>query len=120
MATVNFSVDQYKVDHEIYTWTPLTTTNADGQPTGYAGSGQRTIQITGTWGVGGACIVEGSLDGGATWFQLNDLGGTAISLTANGLKGVREDVPLIRPRVTGGDGTTSLTAIISIRRSTLS
>lgn len=82
-------------------------------------SGDRTVQVTGTFGVGGTIIVEGSCDAGNTptnWFQLKDPSSTAISFTAAGLKAVLENVPHLRVRVTGGDGTTSLTANIAIRR----
>lgn len=115
MSIVNHTELIYLVDHVIDTWTPLTNSNTTGDGAGYTGSGQRAIQVTGTFGAGGTCIVEGTLDN-TNWFQLNDLGGTAISFTAAGLKGIREDVLAVRPRVTGGDGTTSLTAVMTVRR----
>lgn len=115
MATVANTQGALQLDHAIFTWTPLTTTNPDGAGVGYSGSGQRTIQINGTFGVGGTCIVEGTMDG-TNWYQLNDLGGTALSFTAAGLKAIREDVVAVRPRVTAGDGTTSLTAVLGVRR----
>ena len=117
MATVTVAKADY-LEHANYTWTPLTTTNADGSGAGYAGAGDRSVQVLGTFGVGGTCIIEGSLDGGTTWAPINDLGGTALSFTAAGIKGIREDVLLVRPRVTGGDGTTSLTVIMCVRRLT--
>lgn len=82
-------------------------------------TGDRTVQVTGTFGVGGTIIVEGSLDPQQTptnWFQLKDPSNTAISFTAAGIKAVLENVPHIRVRVTGGDGTTNLTATVCIRR----
>src|SRR5271169_3339519 len=115
MTTINHTELMYLVDHVTDTWTSLTNTNTTGDGAGYAGSGQRTIQVTGTFGAGGTCIVEGTLDN-TNWFQLNDLGGTALSFSANGLKGIREDVVAVRPRVTAGDGTTSLTAVMTVRR----
>lgn len=115
MATVASTLLDALVDQKLYTWTPLTTTNADGSGAQYTGSGDRTVQVTGTFGVGGTVIVEGSLDG-TNWFGLKDPGGTAISLTAAGLRAVLENCSFIRPRVTAGDGTTSITAILLIRR----
>jgi hypothetical protein len=116
MATVSYARSTpYQIDHEVYTWTPLTTTNADGAPIAYAGAGGRTVQVNGTLGAGGTLIVEGSNDG-TNWYQLSDLGGTAISFTAAGLKGIREEPLYVRPRVTAGDGTTSLTAVLAVRR----
>lgn len=78
-------------------------------------AGGRTIQVSGTFGTGGTVIAEGSNDG-TNWYPINDLGGTAISFTAAGLKGIREDCVFVRPRVTAGDGTTSITVVISARR----
>ena len=82
-------------------------------------SGDRTVQVTGTFGVGGTVIVEGSLDPAQTptnWYQLKDPGGTLISFTAAGLKAVLENVPHIRFRVTAGDGTTDITGTVSVRK----
>jgi hypothetical protein len=102
------------VDGSVARWTPLANGD-DGSPATFIGSGDRTIQITGTFGVGGTVIVEGSLDG-TNWFQLRDPTHTAISLTAAGLRAVLENVPFFRPRVTAGDGTTAITALLHVRR----
>lgn len=75
-------------------------------------SGDRTVQVTGTFGAGGTCIVEGSLDG-TNWFQLRDPSSTLISFTAAGLKSVLEYTTHIRFNVTAGDGTTNLTGILA-------
>lgn len=115
MATVNYTSSDYLRENQVYTWTPLTTTNADGQGAGYSGAGDRTVQITGTFGAGGTVIVEGTLDG-TNWYQLKDPSNTAISFTAAGLKAILENVLLVRPRVTAGDGTTSITATLLVRR----
>lgn len=109
---------QASLDHAVFTWTGLANGQA-GAPCGYAGSGQRSAQVLGTFGAGGTIVWEGSLDGGTTWATLNDLGGTALSHTSAALKGVREDAPLIRPNVTAGDGTTSITAALAIRKNQL-
>jgi len=61
-------------------------------------------------------ILEGSLDGGTTYFPLKDPSSTAISLTAAGGRAVLEHTPHVRPRVTGGDGSTALVAILMARR----
>lgn len=82
-------------------------------------TGDRTAQVTGTFGVGGTVIVEGSLDPAQTptnWFQLKDFSNTALSFTAAGLKPILENVLHVRFRVTGGDGTTSLVGTLLIRR----
>lgn len=104
------------VDRSSTRWT-LLANGDDGSPSSFLGSGERVIQFTGTFGTGGTVIVEGSIDG-TNWFQLRDPSSTLISLTAPGLRSVLETVPFVRPRVTAGDGTTSITAILDTRRST--
>lgn len=82
-------------------------------------TGDRTVQVTGTFGLGGTVVLEGSLDPAQTptnWFQLKDPSSTLISFTAAGIRSVLENVPHMRFRVTGGDGTTSLVGTVSIRR----
>ena len=88
----------------------------DGAPLGNTGSGDRTVQVDGTFGSGGNLIIEGSLNNGASWYQLRDTSGTLLSFTSGGLRIILENTLLIRPRVISGDGTTSLTAIISVRK----
>lgn len=111
MATVAATDLQYQLDHRIRTWTPLTTTNADGAPLAYSGFAA-SVQILGTFGVGGTVVIEGSNDG-TNYVTLNDPAGAALSITAAGLKGIRENPAYIRPRVTAGDGTTSLTVTLA-------
>lgn len=113
MATVALTRQDF-VDGSTARWTPLLNTD-DGAPATFVGSGDRTFQVLGTFGTGGTVIVEGSLDG-TNWFQLRDPSHTAISLTAAGGRAVLENVPFLRPRVTGGDGTTSLTCLLHVRR----
>lgn len=113
MATVTATRADF-VDGSTARWTPLLNTD-DGSPATFIGSGDRTFQVQGTFGVGGTIIVEGSLDG-TNWFQLRDPTHTTISFTAAGIRSVLENVPFFRPRVTGGDGTTTLTALLHVRR----
>jgi hypothetical protein len=80
-------------------------TNADGM---------NSMQVTGTFGASGSIQAEGSNDG-TNWFVLHDLLGAAITFTATGLKTIREYCAFIRPHVTAGDGTTSLTVVMISR-----
>lgn len=98
----------------LHKWEPLLNGN-DGEPGHYTLSGDRTMQVFGTFGVGGTIIAEGSLDG-THWFQLRDPTGTLVSFTAAGGKALLESTPYVRPHVTAGDGTTSLTALIAVRK----
>lgn len=114
MATVNAASKDF-ADCRAVTWGPLTTTNVDGSPVGFMGSADKSIQVTGTWGAGGTLVFQGSNDG-TTWFTLNDLQTVALSKTANFLEGVAESTLYVRPLVTAGDGTTSLTAVMVVRQ----
>lgn len=121
MATVAFASQNYLSDHKVLTWSPLTTTNADGAPIGYSsnGMGGVTFQISGTFGVGGTVVVEGSNDG-VTYFTLNDQANAAVSATAAALKTIRDAPLFIRPRVTAGDGTTSITVVAAFQKAAFS
>lgn len=98
-------------------WTPLTQTGLDsGQPASLFGEADRSIQVTGTFGVGGNIIIEGSNDG-TNYATLKDhLGVTLGTITAAGIYSVDQCTQYIRPRVSAGDGTTSLTVTMLSRR----
>jgi hypothetical protein len=118
MATVAGTYQNYVSDHKVVIWTPLTTTNADGSPISYAsnGMGGVTFQIGGTFGAGGTVVVEGSNDG-TTYFTLNDQANAAVTVSAAALKTIRDAPLFIRPRVTAGDGTTSITVTAAFQKS---
>lgn len=90
------------------TWDTLTTTNADGAPQSAHRFADKSIQVTGTFGAGGTLLIQGSNDGGATWATLADPNGNALSITAAKIETILENVQLIRPFVSAGDGTTDL------------
>ena len=100
----------------IFQWTPLTTTNADGAPVGAVQFADRSVQVIGTFGAGGSITFQGSNDG-TNWASLFTAQGSAVALTAaTQLKQLVEIPRFIRPFVTAGDGTTSVTAIMVARR----
>lgn len=75
----------------------------------------RSVQVEGTFGVGGTVAIEGSNDG--TNFEvLNDPSSTALNITSAKIKGILEAARQIRPHVTAGDGTTSLTVTMLMRK----
>lgn len=117
MATITGTDNLYYASHRLRSWAALTTTNADGNPISFAGNGMGSVsvQVTGTWGAGGALVIEGSNDG-VTYFTLTDLANAALSLSANALKTLSDAPAYIRPRVTAGDGTTNLTVVIAIQK----
>ncbi len=85
----------------------------DGAPVTIPGAPDRTVQVFGTFGAGGTIVFEGTLEAvPVNWFPLVDPQGNAISFGAAGGELVLELVAHIRPRVTAGDGTTDITAIV--------
>jgi hypothetical protein len=114
-------VEDFKDDAHVITWTPLTQSGLDsGTPIKMPGSADRCVQVLGTFGAGGSVRIEGSnvpnptVD--ADYTVLTDPQGNALDLTAARIEQITE-IPLwIRPRVTAGDGTTSLTVRLLVRR----
>ena len=71
----------------------------------------RTIQVGGTFGVGGTMTLEGSNDG-AQWDAMRDVFNVDITATSNKLITLTE-VPLyIRPHITAGNGSTAITVTV--------
>lgn len=114
MTTIAKTTNDTIVGNYIYTWAGMAAGD-DGVPAGATGSGDRTVQVQGTFGVGGTVLLEGSLDG-SNWYTLRDPSGTSLSFTSAGLKAVLENIVSVRPRVSNGDISTSITVILSIRR----
>lgn len=75
----------------------------------------RSVQVTGTFGVGGNCRIEGSNDG-ANWATLTDPQGNALDITAAKIEAISENPLYVRPNITAGDGTTNLAVTIVGRR----
>lgn len=121
MATITASIENLSTygntGVHIYTWTPMTFSGSDvGTPIEMPGSADRSVQVTGTLGTGGSLRVEGSMDG-VTYHVLTDPQGNALDITTLKIETIMEVVRYIRPRITAGDGTTSLTCRILMRRS---
>jgi hypothetical protein len=96
-------------------WTPLLNGDS-GAPFPMPGFADRSVQITGTFGAGGTVLIEGSNDG-TNYATLTDPQGVALSKTAAALSEISQIVKFIRPRVSAGDGTTSITVTLLARRS---
>lgn len=91
-------------------WTGLLNGD-DGSPLLIDRRTDRSVQVSGTFGAGGTLVIEGSNDG-TNYYTLNDLQGTTLSFTSARLEGISEMPLYIRPRVTAGDGTTSLNVFL--------
>lgn len=70
----------------------------------------KSVQVFGTFG-GATLRVEGSNDGNH-WAVLTDPQGNDLLLTTAKIEMVTEATLYVRPNVTGGDGTTSLTVAL--------
>jgi len=113
MANITPANNPHLVDNQMWTWTPITE-NDTAIATQFQGSGDRCFSVTGNFGAGGTVLLEGSNDD-TNYFGLKDASGTAISLTAAGIRQVLEGPKYIRPRVSAGTGV-SVTAILFVRR----
>jgi hypothetical protein len=98
----------------LFTWSGLLLTD-DGNPVTIPGYSDRSIQFQGTFGVGGTIQIEGSNDG-TNYQVLTDPQGNAISKTSASIEAITELPRFIRPRITGGDGTTNLVASLFMKR----
>ena len=122
MATVN-AVSIPKTDTldmasvSMVQWTPLANGDA-GSWVALSNFSDRSIQVNGTFGAGGNVVIEGSnLPTPSTaFFTLNDPFNASLgTITSGKITGIIEAVRWIRPRVSAGDGTTSLTVTLFAR-----
>lgn len=70
-----------------------------------------SVHAYGTFGLGGTVLIEGSNESGtvSNWVTLNDPQGNPLSITTAKIEQILEICNYIRPRVSAGDGSTSLT-----------
>lgn len=107
--TIN-PINTFNDKGHVVQWTGLLNGD-DGAPIEMPGSVLRSVQFTGTFGTGGTILIEGSNDG-TNYVVLTDLQGNNISKTTAGIEGIQEVTRYIRPRVSAGDGTTTLVATL--------
>ncbi|HEY8837230.1 MAG TPA: hypothetical protein VIO16_06010 [Dehalococcoidia bacterium] len=101
-------------DAVVISWGPMV--NGDtGTPVKRPDLVDRSMQVTGTFGAGGSVAVEGSNDG-VNYYALSNPQGTVIAVTTAGIVQIEEATVFVRPHVTAGDGTTSLTCTMCARR----
>lgn len=94
----------------VVAWTPMANSDT-GSPVSNGSYADRSVQVSGTFGAGGNARIEGSLDG-VTWATLTDPQGNALDITTAKIEAISENTLWIRPNITAGDGTTSLTVRI--------
>jgi hypothetical protein len=99
------------------TWTGLLNGDS-GDWVSVAEWSGKTFHVFGTFGAGGTILIEGSNDINApsNAAGVSNWQGTALSATAASLLTAR-DMPLwVRPRVSAGDGTTTLSCLLLAHR----
>lgn len=97
-------------------WPSLTHTGTDsGAPLEIPGALRCSVQVTGTPGTNGTLLIEGSNDG-TNYATLSDPQGNALSFTSAKIEEVLEAVRYIRPKISNGDGSTSLTCTLLVRK----
>ena len=88
----------------------------DGAPIDMREFYDRSVQVSGTFGAGGTCVIEGTLNG-TDWITLTNAIGDSLSFTAGGIEFITELVWKVRPRVSAGDGSTAIDVNMFLRRS---
>lgn len=120
MATIQFSANNnVSPNGEVIavSWPTMTFSGTDvGSALRLAEYADKTFQVFGTLGAGGSVLIEGSNDG-VVWAPLSNRQGTAMAFAAIGFNTSQDRPVYVRPRVTAGDGTTSLTVIVAAHRS---
>jgi sugar lactone lactonase YvrE len=101
-------------DVAVTTWDNMLMDD-DGEPVRLAVYSDRSIQVAGTFG--GASVTIGGSNDGETYHALHDTSGAVMTLTEGKLQQIVELPIYIKPRVFGGDGTTSLRVLMSGRKS---
>lgn len=97
----------------IVTW-PAMANGDDGQPIELANFADRSVQTTGTFGTGGSVRIEGSING-TDYAPLTDPQGNNLDINTSKIEAISEVVRYIRPRVTAGDGTTSVNVCMLLK-----
>lgn len=119
MANITPTIEAVKTFGDrahVVTWGPMTFSGSDvGLPIEMPGSSDRSVQVIGTLGVGGSVRLEGSNDG-TNYVALNDPSSAALDIASLKIEAVLELTRFVRPRVTAGDGSTSLTVILLVKR----
>ncbi len=110
MATIAIaSVERLLPGGILVVWEPLPANGDDGAPFEWVhGMADISVQSDGTFGTGGACAWQGSIDG-TTWWALTNRGtATATSFTAANGNNINGTPRFIRPRLTAGTGTIAI------------
>ena len=94
----------------LFVWSGLANGD-DGEAITFSNYADRSVQVTGAFGVGGKVAIQGSNDG-VNWNTLTGLTSHDLEFSTSGISMISEISQYIRPVVTAGDGTTNVTITI--------
>ena len=98
-------------------WGPMVNGDTGAPISSMFAYADRSVQVEGTFGSGGTVAFEGSNDQ-VNYRTLTSPQGTNLTIIMASLVAIVEMATAYRPHVTGGDGTTSLTVTMFLRRTT--
>lgn len=116
MALVSFTKvfpDTCNQEVGIFQW-PAMQNGDEGRPCELANFADRTVQVSGDFGVGGNVKIEGSIDG-ENYAVLTDPQGNDLNILSGKIESVTELVRYIRPVVTAGYSSTLLNVTMLAR-----
>lgn len=114
MATIKAVAVQLNDDAVRVTWSAILAGDDCESYAGISEYDDRSIQFRGTFG-GGTIAFTGT-DDEVEYETLNDTFGVAVSYGVKKLRQILEYVYAVKPALTGGDGTTSITATLVAKR----
>ncbi len=108
MATKQFGKQQSGNHRSFVVNWPDMALGDEGLPAPYGQYTDKSVQVTGVFGVGGVLRFEGSNDG-TNWSALSDPQGNPLDFSSAKILMVSEATLFVRPRVISGDVDTSIT-----------
>lgn len=118
--TVNYTTEKIKngfgqTDAMIVQWANMANGDVGQAFNEFPFWSDRSVQVAGTFGAGGNCRIVGSNDR-TNFATLTDPPGNDLDFTSAKIENVAEATLEIKPSITGGDGTTSLTVTLLLTR----
>jgi len=98
----------------LITWAALTAGDT-GSPVSGAASADKTMQLFGTFD-GETMTMQGAMAVAGTYIDMNDPQGNSMAYTSADMEVILENPLYIRPSVSSGGGTTSLTVYVLMVR----
>lgn len=113
MAERPYTITWQDVGAPLIIWAGLLNGDTGAAYKGAAGYPKKRVQVSGTFGAGGAVRVQGSmfgqLEASPVFDDMQDESATPLTFSVAGARATSDLVVQIRPEVTAGDATTDLT-----------